>query len=122
MSESPRPSPSGDRQRIDVVNGPREVVVSIATDLAAWEWTVPAGARFILLDEPLARPGGIEILDHSSQGKMCQVLDTSNFTAASFTIVLTGPAVGGPYTMTLHYGSPDSNGAASTDYTSDCSG
>ncbi len=115
-------SAAAERQRIEVVNGPREVVVSIATDLAAWAWIVAPGAHLVLLDEPVARPGGIELMDHSAPGSACRLLDTDTFEARSFTIVATGPTSDGAYTMTLDYGSSAQPGSASTEYTSDCSG
>jgi hypothetical protein len=109
------------RQRIEVVNGSREVVVSIATDLAAWEWIVPVGARLTLLDEPVARPGAIELIDHSGIGHFCGVLDRAVFDARSFTIVISGPTNDGGYTMTLDY-STSPTGTPDVNYTFDCSG
>lgn len=105
-----------------MINGPREVIISIATDKAAWEWVVPAGAHLVLLDEPVSRPGGIEVLDHSSERAFCRVLDTAQFTAKSFTIRLSGPSSGGGYTMAVEYGSPESTSSPETTFTSACSG
>lgn len=104
-----------------MINGPREVVVSIAGPDAAWAWVVPAGADMTLLDERLAKPGSIEILDHSLGGLPCALLDSGLFEALSIVIHLDGPAAGPGYSMTLEP-RPYTPGQPNVDYTADCSG
>jgi photosystem II stability/assembly factor-like uncharacterized protein len=112
---APDPAVVG-RGRVEVINGPRQVIVSIATDRGAWMWLVPPGARMTLLDEAEARPGGIEII-----GDGCELLGTAAFGATPFTIVLDGPATGGRYTLRLDT-STSLTGPANTDYYGLCSG
>jgi hypothetical protein len=92
------PSPPAPRWRVDVVNGPRRVIVSIATDRAASLWFVDPGRYVTLLDWDEARPGGIELIEMTATG--CVVLDTARFPAMNFTIRLDGARTG-PYTMSL---------------------
>ena len=119
---------AGPRGRVDVINGPRPVVIQIqtgglggVTDLSAWAWEVPPGARLTLLDEPHARPAYIWILDVPGSKHSCGQLAYTTFSADPFTIVLTGPATGGDYRMTLKVGA-SLRGPVDTDYSPACSG
>jgi hypothetical protein len=115
---------AGPRGRVDVINGPRPVVIQIQTggftDAAAWGWLVPAGARLTLLDEPHARPGYIWILDATAK-HFCGQLAYTTFSADPFTILLSGPAIGGDYRMRLKVGT-SLRGPVDSDYSPACSG
>jgi len=115
-SQSTLTAPPTSRWHVDVINGPRTVVVSLATDTSAGLWLVPAGASLTLLDEPEARPGGVYILEED-----CTHLAYSLFDAESFTLVLSGPATGPGYTLTIETGAP-LLGPPSTDFFPYCSG
>jgi hypothetical protein len=83
---SPQPSSPGAsgtvaRWRVDVVNGPRPVIISITTDTSAWEWLVRAGEKRTLLDETGARPGGIEVISDVEVTGACTVLARATFSA-----------------------------------------
>jgi hypothetical protein len=108
-----------------VINGPRPVVIQIQTggsgDGAAWGWLIPAGARLTLLDEPHAKPGYISILDVPTAKHSCGELAKTTFSADPFTIILSGPASGGDYRMTLKVGT-SLRGPVDSDYSPACSG
>jgi hypothetical protein len=110
------PTPAG--WRVDVVNGPRRVIVSIATDRQAAMWFVDPGARVNLLDWPEARPGGIELIEITADG--CVLLDSVLFPAENFTIVLNGAAIGS-YTITVEPGA-STTGPPGVEATTSCSG
>jgi hypothetical protein len=116
---------AGPRGRVDVINGPRPVVIQIQTggftDAAAWSWLVPAGARLTLLDEPHAKSGYVRVLDVPAAMHSCGQLAYTTFSADPFTIVLSGPAAGGEYRMTLKVGT-SLRGPVDTDYSPVCSG
>jgi hypothetical protein len=108
------------RWRVDVVNGPRPVIVSIATDSEAWLWPIAAGERRTLLDEPVAHAGGIEVMGVVN-GDPCTLLDHAFFPPESFTINLAGAPQGRDYTMTVTPGAPLGGPAFHIDFM-DCSG
>jgi len=116
---------AGPRGRVDVINGPRAVVIQIQTggftDAAAWGWLVPPGARLTLLDEAHAKPGYIWVLDVPTAKNSCGQVAYTTFSADPFTIVLNGPAGGGDYRMTLKLGA-SLRGPVDTDYSFACSG
>ena len=92
------PSPSIEPWRVDVVNGPRRVIVSVS----------PGGLYFVepnstvtLFEAPQAQAGGIELIEVTDSG--CVLLDKTTFPGESFTIRLIGGSKG-PYTITLESG------------------
>jgi len=72
----------------------------------------------VLLDEPLARPGGIEIIDADGS---CDLLSVGFFDARPITIRLYGPASGPGYTLALVPGT-SLNGPAVAGFYDGCSG
>ena len=92
------PSPSIEPWRVDVVNGPRRVIVSVS----------PGGLYFVepnstvtLFEAPQAQAGGIELIEVTDSG--CVLLDKTTFPGGSFTIRLIGGSKG-PYTLSLESG------------------
>ena len=109
------PSPSIEPWRVDVVNGPRRVIVSVS----------PGGLYFVepnstvtLFEAPQAQAGGIELIEVTDSG--CVLLDKTTFPGESFTIKLIGGSKG-PYTITLASGTTLS-GPPTAERTTSCVG
>lgn len=112
---SATPSPSIEPWRVDVVNGPRRVIVSVS----------PGGLYFVepnttvtLFEAPQAQAGGIELIEVTDSG--CVLLDKTTFPAESFTIRLIGGSKG-QYTITLESGTTLS-GPPTAERTTSCMG
>ena len=110
-----RPSPSIKPWRVDVVNGPRRVIVSVS----------PGGLYFVepnttvtLFEAPQPQAGGIEVIEGTDSG--CVLLDKTTFPAESFTIRLIGGS-NGPYTITLEPGTTLSR-SPTAERTTNCMG
>ena len=109
------PSPSIEPWRVDVVNGPRRVIVSVS----------PGGLYFVepnstvtLFEAPQAQAGGIELIEVTDSG--CVLLDKTTFPAESFTIRLIGGSKG-PYTISPESGTTLS-GPPTAERTTACMG
>ena len=92
------PSPSVEPWRVDVVNGPRRVIVSVSP---GGLYFVEPNAMVTLFETPHAQAGGIEVIEVTESG--CVLLDKTTFRAESFTIKLIG-GLKGPYMVTLESG------------------
>jgi hypothetical protein len=106
------------RWKVDVVPADRPLIVSIATDRSASLWQIDPGEPVVLLSEPEARSGAIELIDPAD----CTLYDSARFQSGSFTIVLTkleGPPV--DYALRLQPGAAAA-GQPSIDFTSNCTG
>jgi hypothetical protein len=110
------PTPAG--WKVDVANGDRPLIVSIATDRSAELWLVPAGAHLVLLRDTEARQGSIELIDPED----CTLYDEAKLQPTAFTIVIEpGAGDARDFSMRLDPGA-DVAGPSSTDYTANCSG
>lgn len=112
---SAEPTPSPERWRIDVVNGPRRVIVSVSP---GGLYFVEPNVKLTLFEAPEARAGGIELIEVTDDG--CVLLDTATFPAESFTIMLIGGPTG-PYALALEPGTTLA-GPPTAERTSDCMG
>ena len=101
--------------RVDVVNGPRRIIVSLSP---GGLYVVDPNDKVTLLESPDARAGGIEVIEVTNDG--CVLLDTAQFSAESFTITLTGDQTG-PYTIALERGTT-LIGPPTAKRTTDCMG
>jgi hypothetical protein len=110
--------PGSSGWKVDVANGDRPLIISIATDRSAALWLVPAGAHLVLLRDSEARQGSIELIDPED----CTLYDEAQLQPTSFTIVIE-PVAGNAqdFAMRLDPGA-DVAGPPSTDYTPNCSG
>ena len=112
---SPRPSPSIEPWRVDVVNGPRRVIVSVSP---GGLYFVEPNATVTLFELPKAQAGGIEVMEVTDSG--CVLLDKTTFVAESFTIKLSGGSTG-PYAITVAPGAT-LTGAPTAERTTACMG
>lgn len=101
--------------RVDVVNGPRRVIVSVSP---GGLYIVEPNTRVTLFEADGAKPGGIEVIEATNDG--CILLDKAPFAAGSFTITLSGE-VEGDYMMTLDPGTVPV-GLPGAERTTDCMG
>ena len=112
---SARPSPSVEPWRVDVVNGPRRVIVSVSP---GGLYFVEPNATVTLFEAPQAQAGGIELIEVTDSG--CVLLDKTTFPGESFTIRLIGGSKG-PHTITLESGTTLS-GPPTAERTTTCAG
>lgn len=104
------------RWKVDVVNGPEPVIVSITTDAAAWAWTIAPRERLVLLDLRQApNEGTITLI---GPGTDCEVLDSFSLPPTSFTVI-DRPDDGATFVVELGAGLA---GAPSTEFEGACSG
>ena len=112
---SPRPSPSIEPWRVDVVNGPRRVIVSVSP---GGLYFVEPNATVTLFEAPQAQAGGIEVMEVTGSG--CVLLDKTTFVAESFTIKLSGGSTG-PYAIAVVSGT-SLTGPPTAERTTSCMG
>lgn len=112
---SARPSSSREPWRVDVVNGPRRVIVSVSP---GGLYFVEPNAAVTLFEMPQVQAGGIEVMEVTDSG--CVLLDKTTFSAESFTIRLSGGS-NGPYTLSLESGA-SLIGPPTAERTTDCMG
>lgn len=101
--------------RVDVVNGPRRVIVSVSP---GGLYFVEPNAHVTLFELPGPRPGGIELIEATNDG--CILLDKAPFAAQSFTLKLIGGPTG-PYTVDLVPGTT-LTGPPTAECTTECMG
>jgi hypothetical protein len=104
--------------KVDVANADRPLMISIATDRAAWMWLVAPDEHLVLFREPEALQGSIELIDPDG----CVLYDEANLLPTSFTIVPVR-RVGEPtdFVLNLVPGAPF-DARINTDYSTGCSG
>jgi hypothetical protein len=107
--------------RVDVINGPRPVVIRFNIDdsppipsedwnASGFFWLVKANQRVTLFDEEtVAQHGSVDLLqtmDDRPQLGHCYIFETIPFAAGSMTILITGKASGPDYSATIEPGIP----------------
>jgi hypothetical protein len=123
LAASTSPTLAG-RWRVDVVNGPRPIIIRFSPDLESglpsptmadgqilpYAWQVEANARLTLFDQPTGPSAGsfdlLQAFNDPSKLDHCHVFQTVQFSAESFTIVLTGATLGPDYSAMIEPGLP----------------
>jgi len=118
------PTVAAGRWRVDVVNGPRPIIIRFSPALDSglpsptmangqileYAWQVEANARLTLFDQPTVPSAGsfdlLQAFNDPSKLDHCHVFQTVPFSAESFTIVLTGATLGPDYSATIEPGLP----------------
>ncbi len=104
------------RWKVDVVNGPDPVIVSITTDTAAWAWQIAPNERLVLLDlDQAPNEGTITLIQ---PGAACEALAQIPLPPTSFTII-DRPRDAASFIVEPGAGLA---GAPSTDFEGGCSG
>jgi hypothetical protein len=104
--------------KVDVLNGDRRLILSIATERSASMWLIEPDAHVALFREEEARPGAIELIDPID----CALYDRALLLPSSFTIVperFNGPPL--DFEVKLLPGAT-AEGPIDVDYTTHCSG
>jgi hypothetical protein len=120
----PSPSMSTGRPvwQIAVINGPRPIIVQVATRNAVVAgWRLAPNEQRVLFAGPEPQGGYIDIVGVPESVDSCKVLIHATFEPGSWTLLLRGPAEGAGYRLTLQPG-VSLSGPPSTDFYFGCSG
>jgi len=124
LAVGPSPTVAAGRWRVDVVNGPRPIIIVFSPDLDSglpsptmadgqilpYAWQVEANTRLTLFDQPTVPSAGsfdlLQAFNDPSKLDHCHVFQTVQLSAESFTIVLSGATLGPDYSATIEPGLP----------------